>query len=253
VALRRLRSGLSMFRHLAPSPALEQAREELRGLASRLGPARDWDVFTAGTGASVAAAFPHEAALSRLIADAARRRRDVYKELTAWLQSPAFRHLGIGLALIAAGKAWESAIPPEMLAGLDTPVETVAAQILARRLKRLKRGAADIETLPDNELHELRLRAKRLRYACEIFTPVFPARGMRRMVRRLAALQDTLGHLNDGAVAAGLLAELGDAGTRRSLAIGLVRGFVAGKSGSVRENVRAAWERFSELAPPWKQ
>jgi triphosphatase len=253
VALRRLRSGLSMFRHQAPSPALEQAREELRDLASRLGPARDWDVFTAGTARLVWTAFPQESALRRLLSDSARRRRDVYRELTAWLHSAAYRQLGIRLALLAAGNAWESGIPPAMLPGLDAPIGAVAGQILGRRLRKLKRGATDIERLPEPELHEIRLRTKRLRYACELFAPVFPSRGMHRMVRRLTALEDNLGHLNDGAVAAGLLAELGDGGARRSLAIGLVRGFVAGRSGSVRKDIRAAWDRFSELTPPWKQ
>jgi CHAD domain-containing protein len=51
---------------------------------------------------------------------------------------------------------------------------------------------------------------KRLRYACEFFAPCFPARAVERYLRRLRALQELLGELNDVAVGRELLVKLGE-------------------------------------------
>ncbi len=101
-----------------------------------------------------------------------------------------------------------------------------------------------------DELHALRISCKRLRYACELFAPAFPGRGSVRFARRLATVQERLGHLNDGAAAAGLMGQLGS-GAGRALAAGLVRGFVAAREGDARERAERSWRRFRHCAPFW--
>ena len=68
-------------------------------------------------------------------------------------------------------------------------------------------------------------------------------------MRRVTRLQDSLGELNDGVVAAGLMAELGDA--QRGYAAGVVRGYVAAAHRDGAARVARAWRRFRRLGAFW--
>ena len=58
----------------------------------------------------------------------------------------------------------------------------------------------DAET-PDADLHALRIRVKRLRYALEFLAPLYP-KAAARLLPRLVALQDGLGRRQDAVIAA---------------------------------------------------
>ncbi len=253
VALRRLRAGLSVFRRAVGGPSIEAVTAEARHLAGLLGPARDWDVFCAETGAAVNDAFADEKAVARLLAAAERRRRDAYVALSAFLGSAAFRSFGIRLAMVACGTAWQAELTEEQREMLAGDLTAFAARVLQRRLKRLLHVGEDIAGLDAVSLHELRLDGKRLRYAAEMFSPLFARKDTRRFLRRLTELQECLGLLNDGAVAGTLMAELAGArpGAERAFAAGVVRGFVAARGGAARKDIVGAWEKFRRLEPFW--
>ena len=59
---------------------------------------------------------------------------------------------------------------------LAAPLEAFAADVLSKRLKRLVQIDDDIAGLEPAALHAIRLRAKRLRYAAEIFAPLYPGK-----------------------------------------------------------------------------
>ena len=63
-------------------------------------------------------------------------------------------------------------------------------------------------------------------------------------------LQERLGHLNDGAVAASLMAELGRA-RGRGYAAGVVAGFVAAHARNSRARIGKSWRKFHRLEPFW--
>ena len=245
VALRRLRSALTLFRRAIDDAALQALRPELKQLAQLLGPARDWDVFAAGTGAAVATALPEDRAIVRLLAAATRRRAESYAALAAHLHGPAFRGLCLRLAWLAAQRPWERPDDPAQA----RPLAEFAARELARRRARVRARGADLTTLPADALHALRIEVKRLRYACEFFAPLFPARAVRRLIRRTSAVQERLGHINDGTVAAGLLAALG--GPARGYAAGVVTGFVAAERQRAAARADRAWRRLRHAAPFW--
>jgi CHAD domain-containing protein len=73
--------------------------------------------------------------------------------------------------------------------------------LLRRWHKRLVAAARAFDTLDDAALHALRKRIKRQRYAVEFFAPLLPARAAARHRRALAAAQQSLGRINDLAVA----------------------------------------------------
>lgn len=248
VATRRLRSALSIFRQAAAWPEVEPLSAALRDTAAQLGAARDWDVFLAGTGAQVAAMFPDDRRMKALLSAARRRRAEAYAGLRLHLEGAAFRGLSASLACAAALRPWEGHGPVQD-AILQAGTEGFATAVLAQRLRRVRRDGRGLRRLPVPALHELRKDCKRLRYAAEFFQPLFPNKPARRFVRHLSELQDSLGLLNDGDAAAGLLAQLGRTG--QGYAAGLVNGFVGAGAGAMRSEVRQAWHDFRHAGPFW--
>ena len=251
VAMRRLRSAMSQFPAAAEAPLLEETRRGLKALSDILGPARDWDVFCSETGLAVGEAFTPEAQVGRLLAVAERRRTEHYATLRQFLDGAEYRRLMIRLAALAIPESWAAAADPEQPAALDQPLPAFAAAVLAKRLKRLQRAGEAIDHLDPAALHEIRLLGKRMRYAAELFSSLWPGKGPRRFIRRLTTLQESLGILNDGAVAAQLMAELGGTGAERAFAVGVVRGFVAGRGAAHRQEIARAWKRFRQTTPFW--
>jgi inorganic triphosphatase YgiF len=96
------------------------------------------------------------------------------------------------------------------LTGLDpqAPTEENARVIIRERLADLYAYAPYIEN-PENiqELHDLRIAAKRVRYTLEIFTDFLPATS-KDFAQELADLQDELGTLHDSEVMLALLRRL---------------------------------------------
>jgi CHAD domain-containing protein len=123
---------------------------------------------------------------------------------------------------------------------------------LDKRWQRLLEAGSEIETLPPEALHELRLDAKRLRYAAEVFAPVFPRKAARRFQRRLAALQEELGRSNDAAVARSLVQSLArEKDEGRAWAIGMAEGLCLARSGMDRHGVLTAWKKLSAKESFW--
>ncbi|MGE0415766.1 MAG: CHAD domain-containing protein [Acetobacteraceae bacterium] len=249
VAVRRARSALSLFRAGLAHPMLDRASGGLKDLGSRLGPSRDWDVFVTETAPAVQACFPEDMRLQRLMTAAEHRRRDCHTLLHAYLTSPDFRALGVELAWLAGSTGWIH--EARGADATDPTLSTFAAGVMRRRLRKLRGAGKNIATLDVPALHNLRLRAKRTRYAAEVFVPLYPGKASDRFVRRLSRLQQALGVLNDGAVAADLMTELGGPAGRHGYAIGLVLGFIAARGGEIRPAVLAAWEKFRRVAPFW--
>lgn len=258
VAMRRLRSALSLFKRAVGGPALDDARAALRPLAKVLGPARDWDVFTTGTGQDVAHAFPDDKAVERLIGAAERQRRESYARLLAFLDGPEFRRAAIHLAVLAGCRPWRHhpALPEQAEAAARAealrarPLPEFAARALSRRLDHVLGPGSDLSALSMAELHELRIQGKKLRYAAEFFAPLYPGRQTGRFIRRVARLQERLGTLNDGRVAAALMAEL-TGGDGRTYAAGVVRGFVAARGGVAHGKLDRAWQKFRHQSAFW--
>jgi triphosphatase len=248
VAVRRLRSALSVFGNVLSGPAIERALTGLKMLGGILGPARDWDVFVTETGHSVGRAFPEDQSVALLLAAAERRRATSYAALHNFLADVAFRRLALELTALAYPAIWREGMLPDP--ALDAELRAFAAHVLDRRLKRLIKPGEDLTDLPADALHAVRLHGKRMRYASEFFAPVFLAKSVGRFLDRLTDLQERLGHINDGAVAENLLRELA-AGREHSHAIGIVRGFLGAHGGKKRGKIDRAWARFRRQDPFW--
>jgi CHAD domain-containing protein len=242
VAVRRLRSAIRLFKAVGVGPELAAAAASLRALGEALGAARDWDVFLGGLGRQVAAAFAQDDGVTRLLAAAGRERAAAYAALRGKLADVAFRRLGITLALAAAMRPWEGAE--------DGPgLRAFAAAALDRRRKRALAPGRHIDGLEPSALHGIRLEAKRLRYAAELFAPLWQRDAAQRYIRRVVAVQERLGRLNDAAVAAALMDRLGAAG--RGRAGGIVLGFVAARATVARKDIESCWRKLRKAEPFW--
>lgn len=251
VAARRMRSLFAVFRPVIASAPTTTANDGLKELAHVLGPVRDWDVFTLETAPALCLALPDDARLKRLIAAAERRRTETHAALNAYLGSAAFRRCGVELAWLAGTRAWHETLSPDARQALDQPLSGFAAQVLQRRSKKLRSAGSDIAEMNVAALHGLRLRVKRMRYAAEILSPLFPRKAARRYIDRLATVQARLGVLNDGAVASELLAELGGAKGHHGYAVGLVSGFTAAHAVEMRPHALRAWDKFAHQSAFW--
>ncbi|HVY15659.1 MAG TPA: CHAD domain-containing protein [Rhodopila sp.] len=277
VAVRRARSAVSLFRPAFAEGALDPLRAPLKALNARFGATRDWDVFTGETLPAIRATLPDDERLARLAAAADRRRREHHKALDTWLGSQDFRLLTIELAWLIASDTWrkraapgtaepgdnqggghgsdqgrgQGAEPGSEQPETDAELTPFAEAVLQKRWKRLTSSGKEMDDLDIPELHAVRLRAKQTRYAAEMFGALFDGKGPHRFIRRLSILQERLGVLNDGAVAASLLAELGGPGGRFGYAVGVVTGFMAARAEKLRPRIAAAFAKFRRQDPYW--
>ncbi len=247
VAVRRLRSVLGVLRHPMAGAVAETLRPMLRDLAGRLGEARDWDVFLDGIGAGLAERIGEDRDAKRLLAAARRQRVTAHAALSAALAGPAQQALERQLALLTALRPWEVAGPDPAL--LAVHATQFAAAVLDKRLRRVRRAGRGFRHLAPEALHALRKEGKRLRYAAEAFAPLFSGVPTRRFLKRLRAVQGTLGDMQDAAAARDLLARLGSAG--RGYAGGLAVGLTEGRGEALRAEARTAWRRFGKAEAFW--
>ena len=248
VAIRRLRSALSVFRPAAPCPELTALSLPLRACATHLGAARDWDVFLESTAphltASLGETISNDPRYPAMLRAAARRRRHIYAGLQAYLAGPEFRTLAAGLACAVALRPWDDPANP----ATKQATSLFAVATLSHRLRHVHKSGRHIERLPLPALHELRKDCKRLRYAAEFFRPLLPAAHAKRYLARLSDLQEELGLLNDTTSITGLMAQLGRPHT---FAAGLVEGFAAAGARPARTRIARRWKTFRQAKPFW--
>jgi triphosphatase len=246
VAVRRLRSVLGVLRQPTASGAAETLRPMLHDLAGCLGAARDWDVFLGGVAAQLAERLGEDRDAARLLAAARRQQSAAHAALGVALAGPRQRALERELACLATLRPWKAGPHAAMLAD---GAAGFAAAVLDKRLRRVRRAGRGFKHRPPDALHALRKDGKRLRYAAEAFAPLFPGTRTRRFLKRLRAVQGTLGEMQDAEVARDLLARLGGAG--RGYAGGLAIGFAEGRGDALRTEAQAAWRQFSKAEAFW--
>lgn len=76
-----------------------------------------------------------------------------------------------------------------------------ATKLIWKRYSKVCQIARQIDAdTPDEEVHELRIQCKKLRYLMEFFSALFPKNLLKGLIRSLKRLQDNLGRFNDFSV-----------------------------------------------------
>lgn len=205
VALRRLRAAISVFRSVVDDDERAFVSGELRWMASRLGEARDIDVYIENVLVPGREEHAGDPAFTDLIATYDEKRRHAYDIARRTLLSRRLaRALIAALAWIEAGE-WTRAPGKKQARRRGQPVEKFAGKQLGRRRDKIIEAGADIVGLSPEERHEVRIELKKLRYSAEFFAALYHRPEERKLLKAevaaMSKLQDLLGELNDIAVA----------------------------------------------------
>jgi len=197
VATRRLRSDLRTFGPLVDEDWASALRDELGWLAQMLGDVRDGDVLLAGL-KERAAELPDRGASAAPVLETLKNSRDgAHTALLDALRSDRYALL--------LDRLVDAANAPVLTTAADEPAVEAIPALVRRPWHRLSKRAKDLGDAPtDHQLHDLRIRTKRARYAAEAAAPVV-GKQARAFAHAAAKLQDVLGDLNDAVVAAAWL------------------------------------------------
>lgn len=239
VATRRLRSDLKTFRPVLDRARTDPLRDELRWLGDRLGGVRDVDVLRAALEAQLEdlgeARSPAAAELRARLDDRGSRARAA---LDIAMTSGRYRQLLEQLVDLALA-------PP--FAGDDgtRPAKKGTPRLVRKAWRRVRREVRRTSADPDDEqLHEVRKRAKQARYAAEAAVPA-SGKPAKRFARAMERVQDHLGDLHDAVVMRDWLeAAAPEHGEQRTVLLaGELAGLCAAERMRLRRDWPAVWKR----------
>lgn len=264
VALRRLRSAVSIFGRLTHGPDTTAVLTELKWITAELGAARDLDVFIEDILRPAVDAMPDEAALNDLLATFEDRQTIACDRALAAINQPRYTQMVLAVAAWLEAGTWLNPLTGAGAARtrLLQPVGALAAEILSARHAAVLRKGRNFGHLDAPHRHRLRIQIKKLRYATEFFASLFRPKRTKAFTARLARLQDRLGQLNDAAVAQTLLhgvvhtvdhATPHPASRTLAFAAGQVAGWHRTHSAAsgLPDDAARDWKAFSRAKPFW--
>lgn len=264
IALRRMRTAISLFSNVVHDHQVAQLKAELKWLGGELSPARDLDALLAEVMRPLRKQHPDNRGLRSLHRTFSRQRLVEYKRASEAAVSPRFRRLLIDmLAWIETGE-WVTTTDDAARGRRDQPVERHAADQLARRRKKVRRRGRAIQDLDPIHRHRLRIQVKKTRYATEFFAGLFKRRKAARrgakLLNALKRMQTSLGGLNDVTTRRTLCAEIlakptrskGDAARNLAFAAGLVTGDQQARNAELIGDAKKAHAQIEEIKPFWK-
>lgn len=197
VSLRRLSSALKIFKPILADHKYQSMRKDVRWLICELGKARNLDVIKA-------------MASNKLSDQLEPARHGAYARVAETLASQRARTLLIRLTEWVATGPWLSRM--ETRKSRNEAAEDYARKVLRHLRKKLKKFG-NLTAYDDDQRHEVRKTAKKLRFASEFFESLFEGKNARRRHKRflssLENLQDKLGTLNDFAMIDSVLEQSG--------------------------------------------
>lgn len=200
VATRRLRSDLRTFRSLLDQERAKPLRDELKWIADLLGANRDADVLMERLREHADRLPQRDAgAVAAIFRRLAGQHDDARKGLLEGLRSD--RYVTLIEHLVAFAQ-----VPP-LVGAWAEPARDVLPELVAPTWKHLRKAVDDLSPEPRaEELHGIRIKAKRCRYASEAVAPAI-GKEASRLASAVADLQGLLGDHHDAHVAEGWLRE----------------------------------------------
>lgn len=203
VAMRRLRSGFTLFRPVIADDRYQELREEVRWFTDQLGDARNLDVMLKRFGSN-----PDRVPTGEALAGKLREERGAaYAQVLEALESGRLRTLMLELAAWIETGAWRSR---NELARL--PLPQFASLQLDKRWRQVRKGGRGLAGLDPEIRHRLRIEVKKLRYAVEFLASLTngdeAVSRQKQFGRALEDMQEELGELNDVETARTLLGSL---------------------------------------------
>ena len=233
VATRRIRSTLRTFSSLLEPEWTGELRDQLKWLAGLLGAVRDTDVLLQRFHADLAALPDEDAALGPQLLEGLEGQRAAVHDLLLGAMAER-RYATLLDDLVAA------ATSPALLPDADGPAAEALPPLVAKPWKKLAKAVRAAGRQPgDAELHQIRIRAKRVRYAAEAVVPAVGKRA-KRFAKAAEALQEVLGEQHDAVVAEAWLRNAAHSARRGEA---LVAGQLIVAERAKADASRAAWRK----------
>ena len=249
VAARRLRSDLRTFRNVLDRPWVVAVRDELRWLGEVVGAVRDLDVLKERLTTAIGVLGERDSLSAALVMVTLEKERTVArKQMLEAISSG--RYLDLLQTLIAG-----AANPP--LAATDSGEggtgDDLAGRLASQALpglvrkpwKQLKGEAEELSgDSADQDLHDVRILAKRCRYAAEAASSVCGSQA-RRFAAAIKELQTVLGDYQDTVITEVWLRNLTQATAEVGLIAGLLIASEQEKRTTLRRSVDSVWKKAS--------
>jgi len=250
VCLRKMRSIISLVKGVFPEAQTEKVKRTLAALASRTNRLRDLDVYLLEQ-EKLLETLPESLrpGLAHMFDDFRREREKELRAVRRHLQSASTaKHLAwLEHFLSSASTLTESA-------NSKAPIAALVFARTHKRYKRIRRIAADMHAdTPDEEIHELRIHCKKLRYMLEFFAELLPSEQLPPRLKALKKLQGGLGTFNDSSVQQISLLEYVEKSHKReradqdlplSLSIGALLGILYQRQQAQRDRIFADLAEF---------
>lgn len=254
IGLRRLRSAFSVFKPAIGGAEAARLSAEARWLGREIGAQRDLDVALRDVLEPEAAARPDDPGLDILRDILVARGAENRARLRATLESARTLAFLLDLGQFIETHGWRGSDQRGRADRLSRPVAKVGRKALDKRWKAVRKRAQGIETLDIAARHELRKELKKLRYAVEFLSPILPKKRVKPFVRRLKALQDVFGDLNDAAMLEALFdgpnaPGAGDPAAQRC--IGWLVGTRTERAAHHWHDAKALWRDLERTGPCW--
>ena len=236
VATRRVRSDLRTLHDFVDPRWARDLRGELRWLGAELGAVRDIEVLLERLTLHAALLPSTEAgaarvALRRLAADHVAARADLLQEL----RTPRYAQLHRALH--------DAVTTPRLTTDAERNATKVLPGVVRPTWRRLREAVDALGPVPsDAALHEVRIRAKRCRYASELASPVL-GRPARNLAAALTRVQDVLGEHQDAVVADGWLSKSApECSSAEAYALGMLAEIERGLAVRAQAAFASAWD-----------
>ncbi|MGI8758927.1 MAG: CHAD domain-containing protein, partial [Acidimicrobiales bacterium] len=239
VGTRRLRSDLRTYRPLLDPAWADGLREELKRLADPLGEVRDADVLLGRLRGHLADLRADDEAASKLLARLEVQRGEARRALMEVLSSR--RHVALLDRLVEAARA--PVLAPEATA----PATEVLPELVRHPWEKLGEAVgATADDSSDEVLHQVRIRAKRCRYAAEV-AAIAVGKPAHKLAEAVAELQEVLGDHHDAVVTEAWLREAAAGmSPEEALVAGQLLAVQRAGADAGRQGWPGAWEKASK-------
>ncbi|SEN06334.1 Inorganic triphosphatase YgiF, contains CYTH and CHAD domains [Nitrosospira multiformis] len=259
VALRRIRTARRVFARAFDATAFASATPDLKWLSRSLGAARDWDVFVSETLSEVRNYFHGRPGISALWEECEQMRQNHNDGACEAVGSTRYTEAMLRLGAWLNAETWLPAPDPQQSelrkARLEWPVKKFADNALSHGQEKLKKYYKKADGQGTEELHALRIAVKEQRYTAEFFSDLYRRKKVKRYIKSLTVLQETLGAVIDTSVTERLLNEVGVEGRGENgstcEARGIVLGWIGQRGLTKRSELDEVWGEFEKKEVFW--
>jgi CHAD domain-containing protein len=238
----------------------KEMNDKLKAFGQAFAQPRELDVFVKRVVEPARRQGEHRGEIAPFAADMRRRRKSAFADAKNVVTSRHFQKLVLEtLAWIEAGD-WTRSDDKPVVQLRRRPIEEASVDMLDRLMRKISKQADKLGELEPRPRHKLRIKTKKLRYGAEFFASVFPAKRQRRrrrkFLKRLKAMQDGLGDLNDIAVHERLTRKsIENSNARRrtgkAFAAGTLAGGEAARAATILKSTEHAFDRLAKAKRFW--